>query len=82
MEAATIDRVARILSNAGARRGVLRGLGGLTAATVMGTALPRGAAADEKSCRRKERRCKRRCHRKHRGGIFDCGFQCERFCGL
>ena len=82
MEAATIDRVARILSSAGARRGVLRGLGGFAAATVMGTALPRGAAASVKKCKRREKRCERRCRRRNEGGIFGCGFQCERYCGL
>ena len=56
MDATTIDRVARVLAGSAARRGVLRVLGGVTAATVMGTALPRGAAASVKTCKRKEKR--------------------------
>ena len=82
METATIDRVAQVLSSGAARRGVLRGLGGVALATVLGTALPRSAAASLKTCKRREKRCERRCRRKHQGGILGCGFKCERYCGL
>ena len=82
MDAATIDRVARFLAGSAARRGVLRGLGGITVATVMGTVLPRGAAASIKTCKRKEKRCIKRCRNRHEGGIFGCRFNCDRYCGL
>ena len=82
MEAATIDRTARVLSSGAARRGVLHGLGGFAVATVVGTALPRAAAADEKTCERRENRCRRRCRRKHQGGLLGCRFKCERYCYL
>ena len=82
MEAATIDRVARVLAGGTARRGVLRGLGGLALATVLGTALPQGAAADEKKCRRREKRCRRRCRRRHNRPIFGCWLHCWRNCHI
>lgn len=81
MGAATLDRVARVLAGSAARRGILRGLGGLTVATVLGTALPQGAAASLKKCKRREKRCERRCRRKHEGGLLGCGFKCAGWCG-
>ena len=83
MDTTAVDRLARILARGTARRSVLRGLGGIAAAAVAGAAAPRRVeAADVKKCKRREKRCERRCRRRNQGGLFGCGFHCERYCWL
>jgi hypothetical protein len=72
MGAATLERVARVLARGTTRRGVLRGLGGLALAAVLGTALPHRAAAVS-GC---EKRCRRHCRRREHRPIFGCSFKC------
>jgi hypothetical protein len=76
----TLGYGGRPAATLGSRRRLLHGIG-VVAAALLGVPTPTLVEATQSACEKRERRCRKRCHRRHAGGLFGCRLLCWRWCG-